>query len=491
MPTEIATSTSLATPGQLNNPTEAKPTRIAGQEEQTPTRSSLLPELIATEQPVIHPALDWRDNSLLMGVRLEGGGRAVLTSNQGMLALDQLNWPICESARNFERSPVTAEVARRLSSGYGSPDNSESAYALVNVPGQLATYYRRFIVFSAPWWADVLALWTLGTYVYPIFDAYPYLRISSPEPGCGKSMLGQIISNLSFNGELMVSPTEANIFRMAESERGTQVWDEVENQSAGDQNRLQLMTSVLLNGYRSGGAVPRQERSGQGQFTTVRYHVYVPRVLIGLSALPQVVQQRCVELTLQRRSPEERIERYRLNERRDEEQSLRELCALYALSYCRHIAQHYRNDGFAERLEQYVGQAGRFADDLLLPLIALVSGAIDKDPRSSSVLLPTVHMLLREVAPILRHSWNESATTTPSWFSPTLDLLEQECEVTPADLARLVSIRAGTALSAEQLSRQLRRYGIRSVRNNGRRIFSVPTGQIDQLRRRYGLSSPD
>jgi hypothetical protein len=456
--------------------------------DQTSTQPRLSPELIVTEQPVIHPALDWRDQTLMMGVRLQGGQRAVLMSTHEMYTIDELRWPVCDSARNFERSPVTAEVARRALSGYGSPSNVESAYALVSVPERLSSYYRRFIVFSAPWWADVLALWTLGTYVYPIFDAYPYLRISSPEPGCGKSLLGQIISNLSFNGELMVSPTEANIFRMAESERGTQVWDEVENQSAGDQSRLQLMTSVLLNGYRSGGAVPRQERSGQGQFTTVRFHVYVPRVLIGLSELPQVVQQRCIELTLQRRSPAERIERYHLNERRDEEQSLRELCALYGLSYCRAIARHYRSDQFAERLEQYLGQAGRFADDLLLPLVALASAPIDGDLRSKSVLLPMVQTLLREVAPILRHAWNETATTTPVWVSVALDILEEVHEdVTPTELARLVSDRAGIPFSAEQLSRQFKRYGIRSLKSNGRRVFSVSSQQVAELRRRYRL----
>jgi len=179
----------------------------------------ILPEHIEPEQVVIHPALDWRHETLLMGVRLPKGVRGLLTSKGEILRVDQLPWATCERGRSFDRSPVTAKVAELLRAGCGTPAHPDKGHPLVDLPSQLAAYYRRFIVFAEPWWPEVLALWTLGTYLYPIFSAYPYLRISSPEPGCGKSLLGQIIANLSFNGELMVSPTEANIFRLAESER--------------------------------------------------------------------------------------------------------------------------------------------------------------------------------------------------------------------------------------------------------------------------------
>lgn len=456
----------------------------------TPT-PRILPEHIAAEQPVIHPALDWRDDTLLMGVNLAGGERAALTSRRQILGLDQLASPICERARNFSRSPVTEGIARRFLEDYGAPTNPENAYALVNVPVQLASYYRRFIVFSQSWWPEVLALWTLGTYVYPIFSAYPYLRISSPEPGCGKSLLGQIIANLAFNGELMVSPTEANIFRLAESERGTQVWDEVENDHYVEQSRLQAMRSALLNGYRAGGVVPRQERASGGQYTTVRYHVYVPRVLIGLSDLPAVVQQRVIELTLQRRSSGESVERYWANQREGEEANLRGLCALYALRYCADTARQYRREDLVRVLEQHLGQAGRLTDDLLLPLFAVGAAPLDNDPRSRNLVLPILRTIFEEAVPELSHSWNETATTTPQWLLASLDALEQAGEITPTDLADIVSRRTGGSLSAEQLSRQLSRYGIHSIRRGGRRLFSLSSAEIAQLRARYRARAPE
>lgn len=451
----------------------------------------LLPQDIATEQQVVHPALDWRDDVLLMGVRLGNGGRAVLTSQREIVSLDRLKWPICERALNFSRSPITENVAHLFQTGHGTAENPETAYALVNVVERLATYYRRFVIFGSPWWPELLALWTLGTYLYPIFSAYPYLRISSPEPGCGKSLLGQIISSLSFNGELMASPTEANIFRIAESERGTQVWDEVENQHDADKSRLQAMQASLLNGYRAGGAVPRQERGRGGRFETVRFHVYVPRVLIGLSELPQVVQQRTLELILHRRGTDERVERYHPDERAHEEKELREVCALYALSYCGATSRQYRRQDLAERLERHLGQAGRLPNDLLLPLVAVAAGPIDGDKRSRGVILPLLTMLFSQVAPSLSSCWNEAATTTPAWLPAALDILESSGELEPAELASRVSELMGISISSERLSRGLKTYGIRSEKRNGRRLISASVAQIAQLRSRYGIALPE
>lgn len=451
-----------------------------------PTNPALLPENIASEQQVIHPALDWRDEMLVMGAMLSDGGRAVVTSRSQILNLGQLPWPICDRAANFSRSPITETVANRFRSGYGAPTNSESAYALTAVPSKLAAYYRRFVVFEHSWWPDVLALWTLGTYLYPIFSAYPYLRISSPEPGCGKSLLGQIIANLTFNGELMASPTEANIFRLAESERGTQVWDEVENENNSDQSRLHMMKGVLLNGYRAGASIPRQERVARGQFTTVRFHVYVPRVFIGLSDLPTVVQQRTLGLNLHRRSASDDFERYRPNERASEEAELRELCALYALSYCRAVARNYGKPELVQRLERQLGQAGRLVDDLVLPLFSIGASSINQDVRSRA-MVPTLRTLFHEAIPALAREWSRGAVTTPPWLPAVLDILEAD-DQTPTHLAELVALHSGDSLTAEQLSHRLARYGIRSIRSAGQRVFSLSATEIAQFRRRYGTN---
>jgi len=451
----------------------------------------ILPEHLVAEQPVIHPALDWRENVLMMGVTQEDGGLGVITSNRQMLTFEQLDLPICDRASNFSRSPVSTEVARRLQENYGTPTNENSAYALVNVPAQLAAYYRRFVVFPETWWPEVLALWTMGTYLYPIFNAYPYLRISSPEPGCGKTVLGKLIARLSFNGEFMTSPTEANIFRMAESERGTQVWDEVENQHEVERNRLHTLQAVLLNGYSAGASIPRQERTRGGQFRTVRFHVYVPRVLIGLSDLPQVVQQRAIELMLHGLTPAHHVEQHRPDERVSEEADMRGLCALWALTYCNAVARQYRREDLSRGLERHLRQAGRLTNDILLPLFAVGASLLDGDRRSRDVIRPMLRTMFDEAAPAIARSWNETAVTTPDWLVSALNILEQCNELEPAQLAAMVASNLGESLSAERLARGLRRYGILSVRRNGRRVFSTSPSEIAALRSHYRIETSE
>jgi hypothetical protein len=218
--------------------------------------------------------------------------------------------------------------------------------------------------------------------------------------------------------------------------------------------------------------------------------VYVPRVLIGLSDLPPVVRQRTIELLLHRRSTEEKVERYLPDERAKEEQGLREMCALYALTYCRSVSEQYRRPDLAERLELHIGQAGRLSDDLLLPLVAVCAGAIT-DQSSKDVVRPLLERLVLQAAPNLSGRWNEGATTTPQWLPTALELMEALHEVTPADLARQISKETGVAISAEQLSYRLRKYGIHSTKSNGTRTFRVTEDQIAELRSRYGIAKPD
>jgi hypothetical protein len=102
-----------------------------------------------------------------------------------------------------------------------------------------------------------------------------------------------------------------------------------------------------------------------------------------------------------------------------------------------------------------------------------------------------LHNLMDVVAPALARTWNEGATTTPSWLSATLSLLENAGEQTPTELAGLINHMSGTNLTAEQLSHGLKKYGIRSRKSNGSRIFSLSTAEIDRLREQFRIGGAE
>ena len=267
----------------------------------------ITPDHIVDPQEVIHPCLDWVKGQLIVGVNLqEKSTIAALSSSQGLIRADSVG-VVCDQGKKFNGS-VSKKVADEFCDYLVTPEEQRVHADGSILLADIAAYLRKFVVFPHSWMGDVLATWILGTNLFPVFQTYPYLWITSAEPGCGKSLLGGIIAKLSFNGEFMVAPTEAQLFHLPESSRGVQVWDEVENQEETDQKRFNMMRPVLLNGYRNGAAVPRQV--GKHFEKAARYHVFCPRVLIGLTKLPLTALQRSIQIRLVKRTIERCAELY-------------------------------------------------------------------------------------------------------------------------------------------------------------------------------------
>ncbi|MBC8248125.1 MAG: hypothetical protein H8E90_00470 [Anaerolineales bacterium] len=41
--------------------------------------------------------------------------------------------------------------------------------------------YDKYLDFRDPHTADILALWAIGTYLYPLFESYPYIALLGPK----------------------------------------------------------------------------------------------------------------------------------------------------------------------------------------------------------------------------------------------------------------------------------------------------------------------
>jgi hypothetical protein len=351
-----------------------------------------------------------------------------------------------------------------------------------------------------------MATWVFGTYLFPMFQAYPYLWLTSPEPGCGKSLLGQILANLSFNGEFMASPTEANMFHLPEQNRGVQVWDEVEFADQLEKSRFQSVKAVLLNGYRNGGVVPRQVGSNWDK--QVKYHVFCPRVLIGLSQLPETARQRSIELRLRKRTSDETVELYRVHDHAEEERSLREDCLLMALKCAEGVNRLYIDGNLRKQVETLLGKAGREADDIWLPQFAVAAACSfdgDFSPTRNRFLgdlgkaaLEMTQYRDQRTAKLLDGQFNpytaKSDKTSP--VAPTqqtlalaLDVLARQWRpLKPSEVAEQVSKRVGTTVTTQWLSKNLARLGIRAKKLKGKRVFDISTSEFACAEGRLGIN---
>jgi hypothetical protein len=454
---------------------------------ETKTSHQIHPNQIISPQEVIHPCLDWVNGQLIVGANLKGGGTAVLSSTQGLIKLDGLG-TICEQGRKFNGA-VSPSTAQAFVDYLQTPQEQRVPANGKELLKDLSTHLKGFIVFPQSWFPDVLAAWILGTYLFPMFQTYPYLWITSPEPGCGKSILGGMIASLSFNGEFLVAPTEAQLFHLVESSRGVQVWDEVEHIEETDKKRFNAMRPVLLNGYRNGGTVPRQK--GQYYEKSAKYHVFCPRVLIGLTKPPETALQRTIRVHLVKRTSEQKADLYVSADQCAKERELKERCILWALQMAERVRSSYKSRELRQELESLLGP-GRASDDIWLPGFAVASAA-DAD------FVGTLKTGAKELAASTTKSSDKPSVSihveVPS-SNPqeprtiarvALNVLEYSSPLTPEELAKKVSNVHSCSVTAQKVSKSLAKIGIRAAKQKGRRVF-VFDGKTGNVSRKLGFS---
>lgn len=306
----------------------------------------------------------------------------------------------------------------------------------------------------------------------------------------------------------MSSPTEANMFHLPEQNRGVQVWDEVEVANPVERSKFQSVKAIFLVGYRNGGVVPRQV--GKNWDKQVKYHVYCPRVVIGLSRLPEPAQQRSIELRLRKRMPGQEAQIYRMDDQAKEEAHLRAKCVLTALKCADGVNQLFRDEALRTNIEALLGKAGREADDIWLPLFAIVAACSSDtkiDPEQNS-LLGDLAKAAKELARFRENPMSEDRQRFPRAAAAScsdrsepdephealvaaLDILESG-PIEPRDLAKRVSVRVSKSghreVTAQWLSKNLRRrFRIRAAKQNGRRVFKLLPREIQAAKAKLGV----
>lgn len=163
---------------------------------------------------------------------------------------------------------------------------------------------NRFMVL--PMLADVLlTVWDLHTYVFDCFSYTPYLHVTSPEKECGKSTLGELMNHLCANATTPGGMSAAAMFRRIESRKPTLLLDEWDTLS--DENR-QAALNVLNTGFKWNGVYTICD----GDDHDVRdFHTFCPKAIFGLAEakLPDTTRSRCFALTLQKKLPDEKVEK--------------------------------------------------------------------------------------------------------------------------------------------------------------------------------------
>jgi hypothetical protein len=166
--------------------------------------------------------------------------------------------------------------------------STQSLYRDSNILETVCGLFARHID-AKPYQIVGLSLWAIHTHIYKQYDKSPRLAILSPVPNCGKSTVLNILHSLIWNPEKLIDPTIASTFRLAGDH--TLLLDEVDNISI-----MKSIKAILNNGHEIGEFVPRTGKEGD----LIKYPVYGPLALAGISRLPVTLMSRSIIIPMHR-----------------------------------------------------------------------------------------------------------------------------------------------------------------------------------------------
>jgi hypothetical protein len=129
--------------------------------------------------------------------------------------------------------------------------------------------------------ALIIALWIIHTYFYQDLGKCAYLHIASLSINAGKSTLGDIITDLSYEADNLY-PSATAIAEFRESGKHTLIIDQFDSIIASRNTDLGFLYGIINNGYTERGA--RQKVSGKDARS-----LFCPKVFIGIG--PDILEK--------------------------------------------------------------------------------------------------------------------------------------------------------------------------------------------------------
>ena len=179
----------------------------------------------------------------------------------------------------------------------------ESGIALLD---DLATYYKKYVRAKSEEYV-VLAAWVLHCHAFKVFTKTPYIHISSPTQGCGKTQLLEITELVVPNGLLVSSTTSAVLARAIDAFHPVLLMDELDQLMAGDKDLLAAVLATINSGYKKSGYRLVLEPEKGGGWKPRRLSTFSPKMLSGISTLPAVTLSRCIPVSMERMLPGDRV----------------------------------------------------------------------------------------------------------------------------------------------------------------------------------------
>jgi hypothetical protein len=194
-----------------------------------PEKISELDDLV--EHFPLHGALDFKEGGMVLGFRIHQNGSTsllhVIHDNNGLRSLINEEYVEIGSKKFllYENAhpPFLRDVwgLERLKAFMDDPNPPENLFS------RLVQAFRKYIDLAEPAYG-LLAAWTVGTYLSPMFTACPFLNLYGPKE-TGKSNLLRVLECLCFNAWKGRDISVAALGDTVDGMRGTVLIDQAES----------------------------------------------------------------------------------------------------------------------------------------------------------------------------------------------------------------------------------------------------------------------
>lgn len=169
---------------------------------------------------------------------------------------------------------------------------------------EAVSFINRFTILPSPAYADVCAVWAMGTHAYTAFQTYPRLGFVSDFPASGKSRALTMTGLLSAKTKTLTNYTAAVLVRWLSKGR-TVALDETDTIFRTEKS-APLMQAALNDGFTFKGVA---DKCSGGEDVTEK-SIYCPVMFGGLRKLPPATMSRSLLVYMEKRRPEQKIESY-------------------------------------------------------------------------------------------------------------------------------------------------------------------------------------
>ncbi len=279
-------------------------------ESEASNKLSGLKNAIWEDVETLHPMLDFKNDVAYVAVNLDFEEASLIKSCPFTVGSDGSFFETNDLSELAERGLRCSRLIFAVPNRWKKTYYREYLEGKVTLdPAKLFTdirnQFQRYVRFEEQSTYSFMALWTIGTYLHPIFDAFPMVLLCGPK-GSGKTRTLQVASLLAFNAKLQGDPTPATVFRTIDEERPTLIFDEMEWLSKKDVT-CQL-SAILKFGYKPGCKVPRCAYDAKRNPYVVSFDAYCPKMFANIHGLEEVLGDRAITFYQRRKTFDDAIE---------------------------------------------------------------------------------------------------------------------------------------------------------------------------------------